>query len=550
MPSDAINYCKLACEMNDVLSGGRIDKIVMSDKSTLMLTIRSRGANRNLIISAATSPRCYLTSSRIGGTDVPLSFCLHLRKHIGGGIIDKVEAAPFERIIYFRITARGDLGEQLKRILVVEIMGKYSNAVLTDENYKITDSLKHIGLDESRPIMPGITFVPPRDETRLDPTQNLPVTGVSADELPSLMVKRLRGLSAATAAEIAYIAESENIPLGSACEKLLARPVSPVVYYRDGKAFDFSFCDYATVFGERKHFGTLSEAIDDYYFSTGNADEKTLAENAVRRALNAALDKQRKKLAAFERDRMSAANYERERVLGELITANLYRIQKGDEFVSVDNWYDGSRINIKLTENTAAEDAQKHFKRYQKKKRTVENLTERIAECEKTIDYLESVETALSCAATAADVSEVADELEEYGFITRQTRGKKKAESLPRKYTVEGFTVLVGKSNIQNEKITKEARGDDIWLHTQGFHGSHVILKTGGKTPPQSVLAAAASLAAFFSKARRSENVAVDYTRVKNVHKQRGAAPGKVDYFGAKTLYVLPGLPDADAETK
>lgn len=549
MPSDAINYGKLAEELDNLLSCGRIDKITMSDKSTLMLTIRSRGANRNLIITAAASPRCYLSGSRINGTEVPLSFCLHLRRHINGGVIDKVEAAPFERILFFRITAHGDLGEETKRVLIVEIMGKYSNVVLTDENYKITDSLKHVGLDESRPVMPGITFVLPRDETRLDPTDNLPNSdGMPSSDLPPFMVKRLRGLSAVTASEIADIADKENLPLGKACERLLERPLAPVTYYRGGKPFDFSFCDYATVKGERKHFATLCEAMDDYYKGTFDVSEKALAENSVRRVLNAALDKQRKKLAVFERDRMSATDFEHERVLGELITANIYKIKKGDTSVTVDNWYDGTQITIKLTENTPQEDAQKHFKRYQKKKRTVENLAERIDECEKTIDYLESVETALACAVTAADIADVADELETYGFITRQTRGKKKNESQPRKYEIDGFTVLVGKSNLQNEKITKEARGDDIWLHTQGFHGSHVILKTGGKEPPSSVLSAAASLAAFFSKARQSENVPVDYTRAKNVHKQRGAAPGKVDYFGAKTLYVLPKLPDKDAE--
>lgn len=549
MPSDAINYDKLAREMNETLSGGRIDKIVMSDKSTLMLTVRAHGENRNLLITAAASPRCYLASARIGGTEVPLSFCLHLRRHIGGGIINKVETVPFERILYFRITARGDLGESIERILIVEIMGKYSNVVLTDENFRITDSLKHVGLDESRPVMPGIAFVPPRDDARLDPTDELPgADNVNVADLPALMVKRLRGLSAATATEITDIARRENVPLGKACSILLEKPMRPVVYYRDGKPFDFSFCDYATVVGERKTFRTLCEAIDEYFKNANDVSEKTLAENAVKRVLNAALDKQRKKLAVFRNDRLSASDYEHERVLGELITANLYKIKKGDPYVVADNWYDGTQVNIKLTENTPQEDAQKHFKRYQKKKRTVENLAERIAECEKTIDYLESVETALACAVTAADINEVADELEEYGFLTRQNRGKKKNESTPRKYVIDGFTVLVGKSNLQNEKITKEARGDDIWLHTQGFHGSHVILKTGGKEPPASVLSAAASLAAFFSKARQSENVPVDYTRVKNVHKQRGAAPGKVDYFGGKTLYVLPEIPDKDAE--
>ena len=545
MPADAINYAALARELDSALAGGRIDKIVMSDKSTLMLFVRAGGVNRNLIITAATAPRCYITAGKITATDVPLSFCLHLRRHIGGGVIDKVSAAPFERILTFDITARGDLGEELRRKMIVEIMGKYSNVVLTDGELKISDALKKVSLGEGRPVLPGLKYEFPADETRFFPTDREAAERLRAttgdDDLPAVMVRRMLGLSAATAREIIAEACGGNLAEGAA--RLLAKPTAPVVYYTGGKPKDFSFCDYATADGERRSFPTLSAAMDEYYAHTAATDVKALAENAVRRTLNAALDKQRKKLGVFEREYAAAQDYEKERILGELITANLYRIKPGERTLTADNWYEGGVTVITLTENTPQEDAQKHFKRYQKKKRTIASLETQIADTKSATDYLESVEAALMNAATADDVAEIAEELEDAGYITRQNAKKRVAVSEPRKYVIDGFDVLVGKSNVQNDRITKEARGEDIWLHTQGFHGSHVVIKARGKEVPRSVIDKAAACAAFFSKARQSENVPVDYTQAKNVHKKKGAAPGKVDYFGAKTVYVTPAPP-------
>lgn len=546
MPADAVNYNMLAKELNDVLSCGRIDKIVMSDKSTLMLVVRSRGENRNLIITAATSPRCFLSSNKITATDVPLSFCTHLRRHILGGVIDSVEALPFERILFFRITARDELGEILKRVMIVEIMGKYSNVVLTDGDLKISEALKHVDIGEQRPILPGIKYAVPDDITRFDPTNETATRNirenVSPADLPSVMVKRLRGIAAKTAMEIIAVSDKENVGLAAATKILLDRPLSPVVYYDGGKPTDFSFCDYSVIPGERKDFDSLSAAMDVYYGAVAVTDEKNIAENSLRRALNAALDRQKKKLAMFIGEEEAARDYEKEKIVGELITANIYRIKPGDTAVVADNWYSGEQMVIKLTENSPQEDAQKHFKRYQKKKRTIAVVTEQIEECKAAIDYLESVETSLSLTVTAADVAEIRAELEESGIIGRQNSRKKAAVSEPRKYVIDGFEVLVGKSNIQNDKITKEARGEDLWLHTQGFHGSHVVVKAREEVP-YAVIVKAAEIAAFFSKARQSENVPVDYTKAKNVHKKKGAAPGKVDYFGAKTIFVKPTPP-------
>ena len=216
MPADAVNYGKLAEELNGLLAGGRIDKIVMGDKSTLMLMIRANGANRNLLITAAASPRCFLTERRITATDVPLAFCLHLRRHIGGGQIKRVSALPFERILRVDIASRGDLGEELERVMFVEIMGKYSNVVLTDGALRITDALKHVSLGEGRPVLPGVTYEPPSDPSRFAPVDREAADNIrrttNEDDLPSVMMKRMLGLSAATARS--YIASAPT-PAGA-----------------------------------------------------------------------------------------------------------------------------------------------------------------------------------------------------------------------------------------------------------------------------------------------------------------------------------------------
>ena len=219
------------------------------------------------------------------------------------------------------------------------------------------------------------------------------------------------------------------------------------------------------------------------------------------------------------------------------------KIKNGDDYVVVDNWYTGTSETIKLTERSAKHDAEKHFKRYQKKKRSLAYLDKQIDDAKQLIEYLESVDSALSLSTSKNDLAEIMLELVEYGLIKEQNSKKKLAISEPRKFVIDGFSVLVGKSNLQNDKITKEARGEDIWLHTQGIHGSHVVIKAQGKNVPYKTIEKVCGITAFFSKARQSENVAVDFTKAKNVHKKRGSAPGKVDYFGAKTVFVNPTAP-------
>lgn len=544
MPADSILYKKLAEELDRELSGGRIDKIVMPDKSMVMLFIRAGGANKNLIITAAAQPRCHLTREKLTAAAVPPSFCLHLRRHIGGGVIKSVTAEPFERILIFELTSFGDLGEPREKRLYVELMGKYSNVVVTDGDGKISDALKHISADEGRPILPGFTFKPP-DKRGLAPTETGLIKNALAsagqENIEKTLMTAVRGLAPVTAKEVVCRG-------GDAADNLLElinAESRPTVYYSDGEAKDFSYCEYRAIGGEKKYFDSINAAMDEFYSSRGASKNKNDTKAMLIRTVGGALERYKKRLGGFLQDAQNAADYDDERITGELITANLYKIGKGEKSVTVDDWYSGGTRTIALDGNSPSACAEKHFARYRKKKRTVEIVKKQIADTEAQIDYLESIIQSIESIDDESDLAEIESEIESAELIKTQKKGRKAETSQPRKFDLGGYVLLVGKSNLQNDQITKAAKGEDIWLHTQGIHGSHAVLSVKGKKPDLEIIRRAAGIAAFFSKARQSENVPVDYTNAKNVRKPKGYPPGKVEYVNQKTVYVTPAPPES-----
>lgn len=540
MPADSLLYRRLADELNRRLTGGRIDKVVMPDKSALMLFIRASGKNYNLIITAATQPRCYLTKEKLTAAATPPAFCLHLRKHLGGGIIKSVSAIPFERILLFELTSFGDLGEPRERRMYVELMGKYSNVVITDGENRITDALKHISADEGRPVLPGFPFTTPSSPALYpDDTDRIREMIHGAEDAEKALMNIVRGIAPATAKEAA----SAGGDIAKNLLDLINAENKPTVYYIGETAKDFSFCEYLTVAGQRKYYESISEAMDAYYVSRGAFNNKSEVKTMLSRAISGALEKQKKKLGGFMLDLENASDYESERIIGELITSNLYKIKKGDKAVTVLDWYTNEERTIPLDDGNPSQCAEKHFNKYQKKKRTIERMHLQISETETQIDYLESIMQALETSDDAGDLAEIESELESAGLLKSQNKRRQADTSKPRKFDIGGYELLVGKSNLQNDQITKAAKGEDIWLHTQGIHGSHAVLCTRGKAPDMEIIRQAAQAAAFFSKARMSQNVPVDYTKVKNVRKPKGSPPGKVEYVNQKTIYVDPVPP-------
>ena len=549
MPLDAFTYMFLARELDDNLAGGRIEKIAMNASQNIMLYIHTLNGQRNLLFSMGVSPRCYISKERIQSLPVPVSFLMHLRKHIGGGIIKKVECEQFERILKFNIISRTELGYEKEYVLIAELMGKYSNLLLTLSDGTITEALKHIPLSESHPIVPGIKYLTPSTINKINPLSA--ESDILLDYTPSEIVSMAMGLSQITAKEIQNEAKSSGINFSKACQKLLGSKLNPqILKGNNGLAEDFTAFRYSSVDCSQINAQSLSEAMDSYFLPKEKEKAFKNESNKLKKIVSAAMDKQKKKLGLFLNEEASAKDYENEKKIGELITANIFKIKNGDNMVIVTDWESGEDISIRLTEKTPAEDAQKHFARYHKKKRTLQALQSQITDARKNLEYLESIDASIDSAVYPEDLSDIYEELVSYGLATSQNeRKKKKEESLPRVFQIKGFTILIGKNNLQNDKITKQARGEDLWLHVQGIHGSHVVIKCGNTSVPQEILETAAKAAAFFSKARLSENVPVDYTKIKYVHKPKGAAPGKVEYFSAKTIYVDPSIQDLSIDS-
>ena len=545
MPADAINYRALSTELQNVLVGGRIDKIVMPDKSMIMLFIRNGGATHNLLITAAAQPRCFISKIKLSASATPPAFCLHLRKHIGGGIIKNVYTYPFERILAFDITSFDDLGEPRDKKLFIELMGKYSNVVVTDGENKISDALKHISADEGRPILPCFTFTPPPSAAML-PSDTIGLRGIiesyDGEEIETLIMRSVRGIAPATAKEAVYRSGDSAANLND----IINSEISPFVYYADGEPVDFSFCEYFSIEGERKSFDTLSEAMDEYYNLRFASKSKNESKALLLRAIGGSIDKQKKKLGGFLQEQENSADYENERILGELITANIYKFTGGSKSAEVYDWFSSQNRIITFIEATPAAAAQKHFAKYQKKKKTSARADNQITETSALIDYYESIAAAIENADASDDLAEIEAELQDIGILKNNPRKSKADTSKPRHFDVFGYDLIIGKNNIQNDRITKEAKGEDYWLHTQGIHGSHAVLQVRGREPTIEVIKKAAALTAFFSKAKMSQNVPVDYTKAKNVRKPKGSPPGKVDYVNQKTVFVNPLPPSAE----
>lgn len=533
----------LARELNEKLAGGRIEKIVMDEKATVMIFVRSGSKTHNLIFTTSVSPRCYVTSARIQSTAVPLSFALHLRKHIGNGIVKDIECEPFERILRISISSRNELGDEGDYVLIAELMGKYSNVLLTNKDGIITDALKHIPLSEFHSVLPGLKYEMPGFGDKISPTD--PRMDKYAGCGPAEIVSAARGLARITAEEILFIAKSEGLSLSRSAALLLSRDARPaLVLDENGEIADYTFCHFSSVTAKTRSVNSICEAMDAYFLPRESLRAVESEKSKIKRIVSTHADKLKKKLSLFLNEEQSAADYEKEKKIGDLITANLHRAKKGDGVLIASDWETGEEIKIRLTEESPQMDAQKHFKRYQKKKRTLEAVAGQIQSAKDEIDYYENLLLSVDSAQTLEEIEEICEELEGVGLLNANPAKKKKTkESKPRVFVIDDYTVLVGKNNIQNDKITKQAKGEDVWMHTQGIHGSHVIIKSKGTQIPRNVLEAAGRIAAFFSKARASSNVPVDYTKAKNVHKPKGAVPGKMDYFSAKTIFVDPGVP-------
>ena len=573
MALDAVCIKGICAELSEKLLNGRIDKIHQPEKDEIVIHVRTFTDNYRLVISAGSAhPRIHLTNTQKKNPITAPMFCMLLRKHLGSGKIIAIEQAGFERIIKISVESYDELGDLTVKHIIAEIMGRNSNIILVNDDMKIIDSIKRVDFTVStvRQVLPGLEYV-------LPPTQErTPLTDVNSDtaidftkpqSAEKALMSSVSGISPLTAREVIYRAlgrtdvntaelnlnkqSSVKAELIRLAEKVKNGKFAPCVIKEksSGRLIDFSAIEIRQYEGlaEVTETETLSTALDDFY-SIRDMHERMRQRSAdMVKLLGNAAERTEKKITILVKTLKDAENKDTYKIMGELITANLYRIKDGDRELTAENYYDNmNEIKIPLLpELSASQNAQRYFKRYNKAKTAETEAAKQLKNAREELDYIESTLAAVENAETETDLREIRAELIKEGYLKRRQDNKRRKNkpSEPLHFvSSDGFDIYVGKNNTQNDYVTtKLANSSDLWFHTKNIHGSHTIIKLGiNKDVPRTTVIEAAQLAAYYSKARESSQVPVDYTKIKNVKKPNGAKPGMVIYEGYNTIYVTP----------
>lgn len=559
------------------LLGTRVDRVFQPNRDELILAFRGFSAAYKLLISArANSARVNLTTIPVENPQQPPMLCMLLRKKLQGAKLLEITQPDLERALMLKFDSVNELGDHVELTLAVEIMGRYSNIILVDENGKIIDALKRVDAEMSseRLVLPGLLYrlPPPQDKlSMLTCTVEEIMARIDAlprdMELSKALMSVLQGISPIIAREVENSAglghevyvKSMTPPQRRRTEMYVttlmetAKNVSGtphIVIDPQNKPKDFAFMDIrqygsAMTVSEKKSF---SEMLDAFYAERDQIERMRVKSQDLLRLLANHADRLSRKIANQQAELSACAERDTLRIKGDLLSANMYAIQKGETSVKLQNFYDENLAELEIALDpalTPQQNAQKYYKNYRKAKTAEEKLTEQIGLAQTELTYIDSVFESLALAENERDLNEIRAELAEQGYVCRKA-GKKNqkqpALSAPLKFkTSDGFTVLVGRNNRQNDKLTmKDANNNDIWFHTKNIPGSHTVLVTDGKAPTETAMEEAAVLAAQHSRAKDSAQVPVDYTQIRYVSKPQGAKPGMVIYVQYKTVYVDP----------
>ena len=563
MPMDGLTLGFMARELRETLTDGRIEKVSQPEKDMLVLVIRAQGKNHKLLLSAAPSfARAHLTDANYQNpADAPM-FCMLMRKHLQGGRLTNLEQLGGDRVLVLTIENKDELGDTAPRELYLELMGRHSNLTLVKDG-RIVDAIRHVSGDMSRvrQALPGLPFVPPPAQDKIDPAELTEETLTErlsqlSGPLDKALAACIRGLSPVAAREIAFRAtglhrtELSDLNIaelsGVICALFgrmpqMARPTAQMG--PDGLMADvlpFPYLSLET--GLQKPYPTLSAALDAFYFGRDRRDRMNQKSQALKRLIKTHLERDEKKLALQEEELTASAKMEEYRVAGELLTAQAYLVPRGAETVQLPNFYDpqGGTVEIALdVALTPAQNAQKYFKRYRKARVAQDLAKEQKEKTLKEIELLEQAMFDLEESETEQDMADVRKTLEEGGIVKPAAGkgGKKKPrqpESAPMRFLApDGTEIIVGKNSAQNDRVTGAAKGTDTWLHAKDMPGSHVIVKA--EHPSPDTLAMALRLAAWFSRGK-GVSVPVDYTLRKHVKKPGGSPAGFVIYTNQKTV--------------
>lgn len=562
MAFDGIMMSLIRRELLCALDGARVAQVYQPARDELVFSFRTYDKTKKLLIRLSDSPRVHLTVSEIENPKTPPMICMLLRKRLSGARLWGIDQPENERILLFRFDAVNEIGDREALTLAVEIMGRYSNAVLLDQNDNVIDSLRRIDFSQSqeRVLLPKMRYELPAKQDKLYiaayPASEISrrIIDMGADDRAALSV--IQGVSPIIAREIIYRAEkAEDFSDGLTQQILLLQRMEQsgecqptTVYKADGTPMDMSFLSVTQYEGALKTaaFDSISQMLDDFYIERDKRARVRAKTADLTRILKTATERLSRKINLQRADLKKCADREELRIKGDLLQANLYRVKKGESRVIVENFYDENGGELTISLNPAlspAQNAQRYYKEYNKAKTREQKLKEQIALAEEELLYIESVQDILFRAENEQELSGIRSELTEQGYIKAQKGKRMKERPLPplEYRSRDGFVILVGRNNRQNDLLTlKTANKNDIWLHTKNIPGSHVIICNNGRAVPDSTLEEAAQIAASHSKARNSSQVPVDYTAVKNVSKPQGAKPGRVIYVNYKTVYVTP----------
>ncbi|MBQ5558757.1 MAG: NFACT family protein [Lachnospiraceae bacterium] len=573
MAFDGIVISNLTKELSDHLVGGRINKIAQPEKDALLLTIKANSGQERLFISAnASLPLVYLTDTNKPSPMVAPNFCMLLRKHLNSARIISITQPQLERIIKIEIEHLNELGDLCTKYLIIEIMGKHSNIIFVDDQNMIIDSIKHISgfVSSVREVLPGREYFIPQTQEKADPN-----TITEEDFIPAIFQKPLSlnkaiytsliGFSPLMANELCVrssldaslptsaFSEMEQIHLYRNFERLMEDVTSgnfaPNIIYKDQKPVEYASVVLSSYEGyETQNYETISKLLETYYAQKDLYSRMQQKSVDLRKIISNSLERSTKKYDLQLRQLKDTEKRDKYKVYGELINTYGYNVEEGAKSMTCLNYYTNEEITIPLDPTLSAiENGKKFFAKYNKLKRTFEALSVQTKETQDEIAHLESISSALDIATSNEDLSQIKEELIQFGYLKRRGpvgKKKKQMSSKPMHFiSSDGFHMYVGKNNFQNDELTfKFATGNDWWFHAKGIAGSHVVVKTEGNELPDRTFEEAGRLAGHFSKGSGQDKVEIDYTEKKNVKKPSGGKPGFVVYYTNYSLMISPDI--------
>ncbi len=572
MAFDGITIANIVTELNQTITGGKINKIAQPENDELIITIKNQRKQYRLFLSASASlPLIYLTETNKPSPLTAPNFCMLLRKHIGSGKIITIEQPGMERIIRFTIEHLNELGDLCTKYLIVEIMGKHSNIIFSNEKDQIIDSIKHVSAHMSsvREVLPGRPYFIPETQSKLNPfvlTEEIfqekifprPVNVAKA------IYTSITGISPLMAEEVCYRAgidggiptdgleDVERVHLAHTFLRMVDDirdgHFEPNIIYKGKEPVEFAcfplsqYQDYRAV-----SYPSIFPVLETYYAEKNIVTKMRQKTVDLRKIVQNALERNVKKYQLQQKQLKDTEKKEKYRVWGELLNTYGYEVEPGAKSMEALNYYTNEMIQIPLDETmTPQENAKKYFDKYSKLKRTKEALDTLLQETGDEIKHLESIAASLDIASSEEDLVQIKEEMMEYGYVKRKNTGGKKVKVTSRPYhyiSSDGYDIYVGKNNFQNDELSfKFASGNDWWFHAKGQPGSHVIVKSKNEELPDRTFEEAGKLAAYYSKGRQAPKVEIDYTQKKNLRKPTGGKPGFVVYYTNYSLLIEPDI--------